>query len=198
MTICCMAQKFSATCYTEPQFKRHRNDLIFPLHFLRTDDIQIFGTFSYSLLKQCCCCCCCSLLPSCNSGDRCIFLPSTLSSHLFEASLHRSICYMPQMLMSDIMPALTLSAGCKCYHRSLHRHNAPIYIQLARGGNITAHERKMPCHLLNYTSPAAQTLKKKFLIYLVATQCEWSRISQRLLLLYFIREASSMYNMTTY
>lgn len=100
-----------------------------------------------------------SVLLTCNSGDRCILLPSTLSPHLFEASLHRSSCYMPQMLMSDIMPALTLSAGCKCYHRSLHRHNAPIYIQLARGGNITAHERKMPCHLLNYTSPAAHTLK---------------------------------------
>lgn len=100
------------------------------------------------------------MLLTCNSGDRCILLPSSLSLHLFEASLHRSSCYMPQMLMSDIMPALTLSAGCKCYHRSLHRHNAPIYFQLARGGNITAHERKMPCHLLDYTSPAAHTLKK--------------------------------------
>lgn len=58
---------------------------------------------------------------------------------------------MPEMLMSDIILALTLSAGCKCYHRSLHRHNAPISIQLTRGSNTAArlarHMRER-CHVI--------------------------------------------------
>ena len=76
-----------------------------------------------------------SVMLNCNAADTCILTHSAQSDLLYICSCS---CYMPEMLMSNIMPPLTLSAGCKCYHRSLPRHYTPISIHLTHGSNIAA------------------------------------------------------------
>lgn len=118
-----------------------------------------------------------------------------LTLHLLEDSLRNSSCCMPEMLKSDIILALTLSAGCKCYYTysiSLHRHVPRSHLH---SRHMRLRER---CHVIYVITHPSWLTPWKILDLFVWHVLRIVQDSQRLPVLYFIREASSVYNMTLY